>query len=217
MKNTLTPTQLVAALNWRYATRKFDPTKKIADDVWAALEQALVLAPSSMGLQPWKFLVVQNPEVRTRLHAASYKQAQVTDCSHLVVFAVHKNIGTPHVEKFIERVASVKNVTTESLAGFARMIQGNLTKAAAEGRLDTWQTHQVYIALGHFIAAAAIMGVDSCPMEGIEPEKYDEILGLAGGDYATVVVCAAGYRAEDDKYAIARKVRFEPKDVIIRV
>jgi Nitroreductase len=217
MTNMLTPSQLVAALNWRYATRKFDPTKKIPEDVWSALEQALVLAPSSMGLQPWKFFVVQNPEVRARLHAASYRQSQITDCSNLVVFAVHKNIGTPHVEKFIDRVAAVKNVTTESLAGFARMIQGNLAKAASEGRLDTWQTHQVYIALGQFLAAAAVMGVDACPMEGIEPQKYDDVLGLTGGDFTTVVVCAAGYRADDDKYATARKVRFETKDVVIYV
>ena len=213
----LPPDQLVSALNWRYATKKFDPAKKIPADVWAALEQALILAPSSMGLQPWKFVVVTNPLVKEQLVAASHKQTQAMECSHLVVFAVHKNIGNAHVEKYLDRVAAVKTVTRESLAGFGKMITGNLGRAAKEGRLDQWQTHQVFIALGQFMAAAAILRVDTCPMEGIEPAKYDELLGLSEGDYATVVVCAAGYRAEGDKYATAKKVRFEAKDVIVRV
>ena len=217
MTAPLPPDQLVSALNWRYATKKFDPEKKISAEVWEALEQALILAPSSMGLQPWKFVVVTNTAVKERLMAASYKQAQVVDCSHFVVFAVHKNIGSVHVEKYLDRVAAVKTVTRESLAGFGKMIAGNLASAAKEGRLDLWQTHQVYIALGQFMAAAAILRVDTCPMEGIEPAKYDELLGLSEGDYATVVACAAGYRAEGDKYATAKKVRFEAKDVIVRM
>jgi nitroreductase len=217
MSDALSPESLVAALNWRYATKKFDPTKKIPGAVWDALEQALILAPSSMGLQPWKFIVVTNQAVKEQLVAASYKQTQMADCSHLVVFAVHKNIGGPHVDKYLDRVSAVKEVTRESLAGFGKMITGNLANAAKEGRLDAWQTHQVYIALGQFMTAAAVLGVDTCPMEGIENARYDEILGLKEGDYATVVACPAGYRAYGDKYAAARKVRFEAKDVIVRV
>lgn len=217
MTASLSPDQLVSALNWRYATKKFDPAKKIPGEIWAALEQALILAPSSMGLQPWKFYVVTDQAVKERLVAASFKQSQMADCSHLVVFTVHKNIGSVHVDKYLNRVAEVKAVTHESLAGFGKMIAGNLSRAAKEGRLDTWQTHQIYIALGQFMAAAAMLGVDTCPMEGIENAKYDEILGLSEGDYATVVACPAGYRADGDKYAAARKVRFEAKDVIVRV
>ena len=217
MSAALTPDQLVSALNWRYATKKFDRTKKISDDSWVALEQALILAPSSMGLQPWKFFVITDQAAKDRLLTASYKQSQITDCSHLVVFTVHKNIGSAHVEKYLDRVAAVKAVTRESLAGFGKMITGNLSNAAKEGRLDTWQAHQIYIALGQFMAAAALLGVDTCPMEGIENAKYDDLLGLSGGDYTTVVACAAGYRAADDKYAAMKKVRFEAKDVIVRV
>jgi nitroreductase len=217
MSAVLTPDQLVSALNWRYATKKFDRTKKIADELWAALEQALILAPSSMGLQPWKFFVVTDQAVKDRLLTASYKQSQITDCSHLVVFTVHKNIGSVHVEKYLDRVASVKAVTRESLVGFGKMITGNLSNAAKEGRLDTWQAHQIYIALGQFMASAALLGVDTCPMEGIENAKYDELLGLIGSDYMTVVACAAGYRTADDKYAAMKKVRFEAKDVIVRL
>jgi nitroreductase len=217
MPDALAPAQLVSALNWRYATKKFDPAKKIPDERWDALEQALILSPSSMGLQPWKFFVVTNQEVKTRLMAASYKQSQIADCSHLVVFAVHTNVGSVHVEKFIDRVAAIKEVARESLEGFGKMISGNLSRASEEGRLDMWQTHQVYIALGQFMAAAAVLAVDTCPMEGIEPAKYDEILGIGGTPYATVVACPAGYRADGDKYAVAKKVRFEAKDVIVRI
>ena len=217
MSAVLTPDQLVSALNWRYATKKFDRAKKISDELWAALEQALILAPSSMGLQPWKFFVITDQAVKDRLLAASFRQSQITDCSHLVVFTVHRNIGGAHVEKYLDRVAAVKTVTRESLAGFGKMIMVNLTSAAKEGRLDTWQAHQIYIALGQFMASAALLGVDTCPMEGIENAKYDELLGLTGGDYTTVVACAAGYRTADDKYAAMKKVRFEAKDVIVRL
>jgi nitroreductase len=97
------------------------------------------------------------------------------------------------------------------------MIANNLDKARGEGTLDTWQEHQVYIALGSFLTAAAMLGVDTCPMEGIEPDKFDEILALAGTNYTTIVACAAGYRAADDKYATTKKVRFKPDDVIVRI
>jgi len=217
MTAPLTPDHIVSALNWRYATKKFDPVKKIPGEVWDALEQALILAPSSMGLQPWKFFVVTTQSVKEQLAGASYKQSQMADCSHAVVFAVHKNIGGAHVEKYLDRVSAVKEVTRESLEGFGKMIAGNLANAAKAGRLDAWQTHQIYIALGQFMAAAALLGVDTCPMEGIENARYDEILGLSGGDYATVVACPAGYRAFGDKYAAVKKVRFEAKDVIVRV
>lgn len=211
------PQQLVDALNWRYATKKFDPTKKIPAEGWHALEQSLVLSPSSIGLQPWKFFVVTDPVVKTQLTVASYRQAQVADCSHFVVFTVRRSIDADHVERHIGRMAEVRGVTAESLEKFRAMTMGNLERARTEGTLDHWQEHQIYIALGKFMACAAVLGIDTCPMEGIEPGKYDEILGLAGSDYATVVACAAGYRATDDKYATMKKVRFKTEDVVVRV
>ena len=217
MSASLAPSQLVAALNWRYATKKFDPAKKIADADWAALEQALVLAPSSIGLQPWKFVVVTDTAVKAQLAGASYRQAQPVDCSHFVVLAVRRNLDAAHVDRHIARMAEVRGVAVETIAKFRTMTMGNIDRARDDGTLDTWQEHQIYIALGQFMAAAAVLGIDTCPMEGIEPEKYDEILGLAGTDYATVVACAAGYRAPDDKYAAMPKVRFKTEDVIVRV
>jgi nitroreductase len=211
------PQQLVDALNWRYATKKFDPTKKIPDADWAALEQAMVLAPSSIGLQPWKFIVVKDPDVKAQLTAASFRQAQATDCSHFVVFTVRRDLDADHVDRHIMRMVEVQGVTPESLAKFRTMTMRNLDKARAEGKLDTWQTHQIYIALGQFMASAALLGVDTCPMEGIEPEKFDEILRLKSSNYATVVACAAGYRLPDDKYATIKKVRFSAEDVVVRI
>ena len=217
MPAAIPPQLLVDALNWRYATKKFDPAKKIPDDVWNALEQSLVLAPSSIGLQPWKFFVVTDTAVKTQLTAASYRQPQVLDCSHFVALSARRDIDAQHVERHIGRMAEVTGVTTESLAKFRTMTMRNLDKARAAGTLDVWQEHQIYIALGQFMASAALVGVDTCPMEGIEPEKYDEILGLAGSNYSTVVACAAGYRLPDDKYANIKKVRFKAEDVIVRV
>jgi len=217
MSTALAPQQLVDALTWRYATKKFDPSRRIADDVWHALEQSLVLTASSIGLQPWKFFVVTDPAVKARLQAASYRQAQVGECSHFVVLAARRDLDAAHVDRHIARMAEVRGITVESLAKFRTMTMGNLDRARVEGRLDTWQEHQVYIALGQFMASAAVLAVDTCPMEGIEGAKYDEILGLAGTDYATAVACAAGYRSADDKYAVIPKVRFKTDDVVVRV
>lgn len=217
MPTALPPQQLVDALNWRYATKKFDPTKKIPAEVWHALEQSLVLSPSSIGLQPWKFFVVTNQEVKTQLQAASYRQAQVVDCSHFVAFAVRRDLDAAHVERHIERMIELTGATPEQMTKFRAMTMRNLDKARAEGKLDSWQEHQVFIALGKFLTSAALLAVDTCPMEGIEPAKYDEILGLKGTNYATAVACAAGYRSADDKYATMKKVRFKPEDVVVRI
>lgn len=212
----ISPATLVEALHWRYATQKFDPVKKIPDATWQALEEALVLTPSSIGLQPWKFFVVTDGALKERLKPAAWNQSQVADCSHFLVFTVRKDLGAAHVDRHVERMVEVRGVARETLTKFEQMAVRNLEKARAEGRLDTWQTHQVYIALGSFMTASALLGVDTCPMEGFQPALFDEILGIAGSEYASVVACAAGYRAADDKYAVTRKVRFKHDDVIVR-
>lgn len=213
---SLAPAQVVEALHWRYATQKFDPTKKIADETWSALEEALVLTPSSIGLQPWKFFVVTDSALKERLKPAAWNQSQVVDCSHFVVFTVRKDLGLEHVEKHLDRVVEVRGVPRDSLTKFGQMAVKNLEKARAEGRLDVWQTHQVYIALGSFMTAAALLRVDTCPMEGFQPAQFDEILELNTTGYASVVACAAGYRRADDKYAETKKVRFPHTEVIVR-
>jgi nitroreductase len=209
--------QLLAALNWRYATKKFDPAKKIPAATWAALEQSLILAPSSFGLQPWKFIVVDDPVVRQQLVAASRGQNQIVDAARMVVFTVHQDLGEADVTHFVQRIAQVRGVTVESLAPYHKIMVQSLAGAKAGGTLDAWQSRQVYIALGQFMASAALLGVDTCPMEGVNPAQYDAILGLAGTSFTTLCVCTAGYRATDDQYAAAPKVRFPAAEVVTHV
>ncbi len=209
-----TPTDLLERLNWRYATKKFDSTKTIAADVWAALEESLVLTPSSYGLQPWKFLVVTSPDLKAKLQPLSWNQAQVSECSHYVVFTIKKNLTAEHVDHFVARTAEVRQAEPESLAGYRKVMVSDVIYGARSLSVNEWATRQTYIALGNFMTCAALLGVDACPMEGIEPANYDKVLGLPEKGYATVVACAAGYRAEDDKYATLAKVRFAKSEVI---
>jgi len=205
------------ALHWRYATKKFDRARRIPAATWAALEEALVLAPSSFGLQPWKFVVVQDQATRERLSAAAWGQTQPLECSHYVVFAGRKGLDGGDIERFLARTAEVRRVPVASLKGFGDVIAGFAENARKQGFLDAWCAKQTYIALGQFMAAAALLGVDACPMEGIDPARFDEILGLPALGYGALCACAAGYRAADDKYASLPKVRFRAQDVILPV
>ncbi len=212
--NYVTTTDLLAHLNWRYATKKFDPAQAIAPETWAALAEALVLTPSSYGLQPWKFFVVTSPELKEQLKPLSWNQAQVTDCSHYVIFTIKKNLTADHVDHFVARTAEVRGITAESLAGYRNMMVSDVVSGARSFNVNEWAARQAYIALGNFMTSAAVLGVDTCPMEGIDPAKYDQLLGLPAKGYATVVACAAGYRAADDKYAALAKVRFSQSEVL---
>jgi nitroreductase len=213
--STLSGESLVQQLSWRYATKKFDPARKVSDTDWGFLEQALILTASSYGLQPWKFIVVTDPALKTKLRAASWNQSQVEDCSHLVVFAAQQDVTEAGVDRFIARIAEVRGVSAESLAGYKGFMMGDLVHGPRHTIIKEWAARQAYIAMGNLLTSAAILGIDACPFEGIDPAKYDEILGLAGSGYATVAACPVGYRAADDKYASVPKVRFNAKDVII--
>ncbi len=215
--NPITAAQLLGALNWRYATKKFDTSKKIPAETWAALEKALVLSPSSFGIQPWRFFVVNDPAARARLSAASYGQTQPVDASHFVVFAARKNIGDEHLDKYVERMAQVRGVAKETLKPFRQAMGSNVEQLAKAGVLNISQAQQLFIALGQFMTSAALLGVDTCALGGIDRDKYVEILGLDPDKYMVVVACAAGYRADDDKYASIPKVRFEDGDVVTHV
>jgi nitroreductase len=207
----LSPETAIQQLYWRYAVKKFDASKIIPDELWKVLEQSLVLAPSSFGLQPWKFFVVKNPEVRSQLLEHSWKQSQVVDASHLVVLAIKKDMNDADVDRYIARQAEVHGTPAESLAGYAGMIKGFMKH---NPNLNDWAARQVYIALGQYMTTAAMLGIDTCPIEGFMAPKYDEILGLTALGYSAVVVCPAGYRSADDKYAEKPKVRFVTEDVV---
>jgi len=212
--STITGDSLLQQLNWRYATKKFDSTKPISASDWAVLEEALILSASSYGLQPWKFIIVTDPALKTKLRAASWNQAQVEECSHLVVFTAKQDITEADLDHFIARTAEVRGSTIESLAGYKGFMMGDLVNGPRHAIIKEWAARQTYIAMGNLLTSAALLGIDACPFEGIEPAKYDEILGLNGSGYATVAACPLGYRSAEDKYASAPKVRFTAKDVI---
>lgn len=212
---TTTPESLVQQLQWRYATKQFDPLHKIPTHVWSALEQSLILTPSSYGMQPWKFIILnQDTSVRERLVACSWGQRQVADSSHYVVFAVRTEITASDVETYIDSIAAVRKIDKSAVEPLKKMIEGGVVRGMNATQQHEWASRQAYIALGNFMTSAALLGIDTCPMEGIDPAKYDEILGLQGSGYATCVGCAAGYRAETDKYAKLAKVRYTAQQVI---
>ncbi len=214
--STITSQQLLERLNWRYATKLFDPNRKISDADWNILEEALILSPSSGGLQPWKFIVVTDPAVRAKLLPASYGQAQITNASHLVVFASKNNFSEDDVDAFIHHIGSVRGATVEALAPFRAMLVGGIVKAQDEPARNAWARNQAYIALGNLLTSAALVGIDACPMEGFDRGQYDEILGLAAMGYASAVIATLGYRSPADLYASARKVRFPREQLIVK-
>lgn len=210
----LSPEYVHQQLYWRYAVKKFDDSKTIPDDVWKVLEQSLVLAPSSFGLQPWQFFVVGDREIRQQLVAHSWGQTQVIEASHLVVLAIKKDINAADVDRYLQRMAEVQETPIEKLQGFGNVVKNFLEKPPYPLDINAWSTRQVYIALGQYMTCAAMLGIDTCPMEGFVPDKYDEVLGLPEKGYKSVVVCPAGYRAEDDKSADRKKVRYATEDVV---
>jgi nitroreductase len=165
-------------------------------------------------LQPWKFIVVSNPEIREQLVEHSWGQTQVVDASHLVVLAIKKDVNAADVDRYVQHMSEVRQVPVDALQGLANVIKGFLASPPYPINLNEWSARQVYIALGQFMTSAAMLGIDTCPMEGFNPAKYDEVLGLAEQGYAAVVVCPAGYRAPDDKYAVMPKVRYPSEDVV---
>ena len=206
--------QLVPALQWRYATKVFDATKKIAPEVWSALEQALILTPTSYGLQPYRFLIVQDPAKRAELLPHSWKQRQVVDCSHYIVFTARTEMKEADVDRLIRRITEVRGMPAAALACYRDMMLSDVVNGPRGKAAHEWAARQAYIALGNAMTAAALLGVDACPMEGINPVEYDRILGLDGSGYKTVVALATGYRAADDKYASLAKVRYPASELI---
>ncbi len=204
---------LLEKLKWRYATKQFDTGQTIPDDVWTALEDSLVLTPSSFGLQPWHFFVIKDQATKERLVPHSWDQPQVTDCSHFLVLTTKTEISEITTDQFLKRTVDVRGGDLASLEGYKGIITGFISQMNDAQRLQ-WGKLQTYIALGQLMTSAATLGVDTCPMEGIIHEKYDEILGLRDRGYTTSVACALGYRSSEDKYAALPKVRFEKSDVI---
>ena len=206
--------KIIDAMKWRYAVNKFDTTKKLSNEQINDLLEIMILAPSSYGLQPWKFIVVTNVELRAKLQQAGYNQAKISEASHMIIFAVEKNIDDKLVDAYIKSVSDTRGVPVEALADYAGMIKGAIARMTPEQRVE-WAARQAYIALGVVTTAAAVAGIDTAPMEGFDTKKFDEILGLDKRGLESKVATAVGYRASDDANAQYKKVRFSKEDVVI--
>jgi nitroreductase len=202
-------------LMWRYATKKFDPQKKLSSAETDLLEEALRLAPNSFGFQLWQFYRIDDPTVRAAVKDAGYGQTQITDASHLYALASKIAPTEQDVTDFIESIKTIRGATDESLAGYQQALRGAITNKPA-GDVAAWTAKQVYIALGFLLDAAAQHRIDACPMEGFDPVKVGDIIGATKDGYAVQVLCPVGHRAADDGYAAQKKVRF-PKERVIKI
>lgn len=209
-------TQIIDDLNWRYATKAFDPEKKVSKEDLEILLESLRLTPSSFGLQPWGFVVVETQEVLEKLLPVSWNQQQVTQASHTFVLCRKESMDEAYVDRYIADLCEKRGMKVEDMGGLSKVIKDFLAKHSEES-LKQWMSDQVYIALGQLMTVAATMKIDACPMEGFDSNGYDEILGLKEKGLSSVVVCPVGYRASDDKYATLTKIRWELDDLVVRV
>jgi nitroreductase len=205
---------IIEKLGWRYATKKFNPGVNVSDSKMEILKQAIQFAPTSYGLQPFQVVFVKNPEIREKLKAASWGQSQITDSSVLAVFTRKKDINESEVDSFIENIMNTRGVSKEMLTQYEAMMKGTIN-SLDENQKSSWIDKQIYIALGFLLNTAAVIDVDTCPMEGFDRTQYDEILGLT--ETTSVVVCALGYRDETDDYQNYKKVRKSQDDLFVNI
>ncbi len=204
--------ELIDSLNWRYATKKFDAEKKIKPVDLETIKEAVRLSASSYGLQLYKVLVVDDPEIRERLKPASWGQSQITDASHLFVFANYADVKDEHIDEYLDLKATTQGVDRAALVDYGNMMKGSMA-GLSDVQKSQWTARQTYIALGNLLAVCATLRIDACPMEGFEAAKYDEILGLTEKGLTAAVIATVGYRSEEDKTQHQKKVR-KPSEVL---
>jgi len=206
-----TYTEIISALEKRYATKIFDTSKKVSDEDMKTILEAGRLSPSSFGFEPWKFIVITNPDIRTKMRAAGYDQTKLTDASHLVVVA-YRTDADALVPELIARTAAAQGKKKEDLADFEKMATGAMSGKQGDAR-DSWLKAQTYIPLGIMTLTAALLGIDTCPMEGFDPKQINAILGLKEKNLCAATMLAVGYRGEDP-YATKPKVRRSYDEVV---
>jgi nitroreductase len=202
-------------LEWRYATKHYDTTKKLTDEQRSVITEALRLAPSSYGLQPWKFVHVTNPETRERLKEAAWNQAQLTEASDIFVLCSVNVIDEAYIDRYLASTAKARSMDVAHLAGFKELLM-NTVKGMTPERMEEWNARQVYIALGVAMQAAAEHRIDTSPMEGFNGQAFDEILGLGVLGLKSRLILAAGFRSSDDAVQNYAKSRFDADDVFIQ-
>lgn len=212
----LTTNQALDALAWRYATKVFDTNQKLDEEQLNLLLEAVQLAPSSYGLQPYQVLIVENQKIKEQLKAAAYGQSQLTDASHIFIFAIAKNFTEAHVDEFVENIVKTRNIEKAAIKGYIDVMKNTVNSRTPE-ELAIWNARQAYIALGVLLETAALHEIDACPMEGFDHLKFDEILGLADRNLTSVVIAPVGFRSSEDVYQFYQKVRKSKEDLFIHI
>lgn len=207
---------ILKKLEWRYATKRFDSDKKLNENQLDLLVDAVNLAPTSYGLQPFELFVAESSKIREELKVAAYGQSQVTDASQVFIFAVNSEISEKHIEAFVERTASQRGLSVESLADFRSMMVSSIMAKSPEARFQ-WAARQAYIALGVLLSTAASENIDACPMEGFNNAEFDRILGLEKKGLASVVMATVGFRSGEDKYSQLTKVRKSRNELLTKL
>ena len=201
MNNTI-----IDDLNWRYATKKYDAEKKISPADFEIICQSLRLVPSSYGLQPVKYIVINDKSMREKLLPLAYNQPQITDASHLIVICSYRNISPKIVAEHLTLMSEVRSIPLEDLSKFGENMNASFAKLSAE-ELCEWTAKQAYISLGHIMHTCANLRIDATPMEGFNKTSFDEVLNLASKNLQSVLLLAVGYRSPEDNLARMAKVR----------
>lgn len=203
-------------LNWRYATKKYDATRKISNEDLSTIKEAMRLSASAFGLQPYKIFIVGNQELKAKLQPAANGQSPIVDASHIVIFASKTNIGDADIDSYGKNIVETREIPAERIEGFVNHMKSNLSSLSLETRND-WASKQTYIALANLLNAASELKIDATPMEGFNPAKINEVLGLDELGLNTSVIAALGYRHEEDATQHYKKVRKSNEELFINL
>ena len=207
---------IIESLNWRYATKKFDSNRKLTENQINTLKNAFNLTASSYGLQPIKLIVISSQEIKNSLLESSMNQQQIVQCSHLLVICIESCINEAYIESYFKRVIDIRQTPAKILNSFKKSITNEFNDMTNTSIIN-WSVNQAYLALGNLMTVCSVEGIDSCPMEGFLPDKYDEILDLKSKNLKSVLVMPTGFRAKDDMFSSLKKVRKDINDNIIDI
>lgn len=209
-------TSVLKQLQWRYATKKFDETKKLSTQKIQILKEAYNLTATSYGLQPLKLVIVSNPQKIKELMPLSFNQAQIGTASHILILCTEKNVDEKFIKNYFDLVEKTRNTPRDILNPFQEFLINSFSEKTNED-IQNWAAKQAYLVLGNLLTVCAMEEIDSCPIEGFEPEKYDDYLQLAEKGLKSVLVLAVGYRAEDDMFSDFKKVRKSVNEIVIDI
>ena len=204
--------QLIEALEWRYACKKFDTDKRISDTNLETILDSIQLTPSSYGLQPIKVLLIETKELREQIKPIAWNQAQVVDASHLLVFCHYTALSESYVDQHVSLMANTRNLPIEKLHGFGTHVKSSIATMDAD-HVNQWTGKQTYIALGQVLLSCALLKIDATPMEGFDRKALDELLDLSKDGLSASLLCPIGYRHAEDPYITLKKVR-KTKDAL---